>query len=81
MQKLVFMLLLAGITSLALVPLVYGINTSNDENKYDPTVPGHKKLSPKSFGNKDRENEVCGDKLCDSIGISDTLKVILSSNT
>ena len=74
-------MLLAGIVSMAIAPSVFGYNSSNDVEKYDPAKPGHKKLSPKSFGNKDRENKVCGDKLCDSIGISDTLNVILSSNT
>ena len=69
------MLLLVSVISVALAPLAYSVNQGTVN---DPV----KKLSPKSFGNKDRENKVCGDKLCeDSVGISDSIQIVLSSNT
>ena len=76
MQKIFFVLLLIAVVSVAIAPLAYSeVNVSDHPDNT-------KKLSPKSFGNKDRENKVCGDKLCeDSIGISDSITIILSSNT
>ncbi len=74
MQKLVFMLLLAGVVSMALAPIAYSeVNVSEHPDNT-------KKLAPKSFGQKTKDR-VCGDKLCDTIDISDTLTVVLSNLT
>ena len=76
MKQIAMLVLITAIFSIGMATVAYGINSSNQG---DPTIPGHKLLSPKSFGSKN--TQVCGDKLCDFIGISDTLTVVLSSGT
>ncbi len=61
MKYILLALLVFAIASIGVVTVndAYGQNSSEDT---DPEIPGHKQLSPKSFGSKN--TQVCGDRLC-----------------
>ena len=74
MKQIGMVVLLAAIFSIGIATVAFAENTSDHPDET-------KKLSPKSFGSK--TGKVCGDKLCvnETLGISDSISVVLSSQT